>query len=163
MSRIRAARCRARGGFTIAEIFTVLVLVGVMLAFSLPRVVLYYRQAAVRSARDRFIAKHALARATAVRFGSVAEFHIDAANDRFWVTVDTSASGAGVMDTIGRVTDYSNSSVSITANRSVVCFDDGGAITAGPGACENPDIKAYFSSSGRTDSVVVTALGRVVR
>ena len=161
MSRIRARR--ARGGFTIAEVLTVLVLVGIMLAFSLPKVVLYYRQAAVHSARDRFIAKHALARATAVRFGTVAEFHIDAANDRFWVMVDTSTSGAGVMDTIGRVTDYSNSSVAITANRSVVCFDDAGAITAGPGVCENPDIKAYFSSSGRTDSVVVTALGRVVR
>lgn len=150
-------------GLTLVEIITALVLFAIVLTFSVPKIASYYRRATVRTARDQFIAKHSLARATAIRFGRVAEFHIDAANASFWVTVDTSAVGSGVMDTIGLMANYGDSPVTITANRSLLCFDDRGMATTSAPSCEAPDVTAYFQTSEHSDSVVVTLMGKVVR
>ena len=150
------ARRSTHAGFTLLEMVTAAVIVGIVMAFSLPKLASYYRQTTVRSARDQFVAKHALARATAIRFGRVAEFHIDAANDRFWVTVDTSAAATGVIDTIGQMADYSDSPVAITANRSILCFDYRGLATTYPASCDKPDVKAYFETSGYNEKVTVT-------
>ncbi len=151
---------RRRGaGFTLIEMLIVMTVMGVITAVSLPSFVTAFRQRATRGAVDRLAMSHGLARATAVRFGRVAELHIDAANGRFWVEVDTS--GTGVRDTIGVVNDFGGQ-VAMLSNRTLLCFDLRG-LTTTRGACEAGDALVQFSLLGRTDTLQTTVLGKVLR
>ncbi len=146
-------------GFTLLEMLIVITVMGVIVAVSLPSMVTAFRQRATRGAVDRLAMAHGLARATAVRFGRVAELHIDAANGRFWVEVDTS--GTGIRDTVGVMNDL-DGQVTMLSDRTLLCFDLRG-LTTTRGACEAGDALVQFSLLGRTDTLQTTVLGKVLR
>ncbi len=100
-----------RAGVSMMELITVLLIVGVMTGTVFPRIGDAWEQLAVRGAADQFISAHQKARTAAVRFGAIAELHIDASTERFWVQIDTTLTGSGVMDTIGAVVDLSEDQV----------------------------------------------------
>ncbi len=146
-------------GFTLIEMLIVMTVLGVIVAVALPSFVTGFRQRATRGAVDRLAMSHSLARATAVRYGRVAELHIDAANGRFWVEVDTS--GTGIRDTVGVINDLSEQ-VTMLSTRTLLCFDIRG-LTTTRGACEPGDVLVQFSLQGRTDTLQTTVLGKVLR
>lgn len=146
-------------GFTLIEMLIVLSFMGVIVAVGMPSMVNAYRQRATRGAVDRLAMAHSLARATAVRYGRVAELHIDAGYARFWIEVDTS--GTGIRDTVGSINDLAGQ-VTMTSNRTLLCFDLRG-LTTTRGACEAGDALVTFSSRGRTDTLQTTVLGKVLR
>ena len=146
-------------GFTLIEMLIVLTVLGVMVAVAMPSMVTAFRQRATRGAVDRLAMAHGLARATAVRFGRVAELHIDAANGRFWVEVDTS--GTGIRDTVGLMNDLAGQ-VTMSSNRSLLCFDSRGLVTT-RGQCDPGNVTVQFSMQGRTDTFQTTVLGKVLR
>jgi type II secretion system protein H len=148
-------------GFTIAELLIVLVLAGIAMAIISPSLSRAFRRTGVRAAVDEFTSTHSLTRAAAVRYGRLAELHIDAADMKFWVEVDTSSAG-GVKDTIGVVKYMEPNDVTITTNRDVLCFDARGLPTT-RGDCDAPDATVIFSSGSRVDTVTITALGRTLR
>ncbi len=146
-------------GYTLTEMLIVLSVTGVIVAITLPSMLDGYRRQATRGAVDRLAMAHSLARSTAVRYGRVAELHIDAANARFWVEVDTS--GTGIRDTVGLMNDLAQQ-VTMSSNRSLLCFDSRGLATSRD-ACEGGDALVQFSRSGRVDTLEITVLGRVLR
>ncbi|UCC50000.1 MAG: GspH/FimT family pseudopilin [Gemmatimonadota bacterium] len=148
-------------GFTLTELIVVLILAGVAMAIVSPSLGRAFRRTGVRAAVDEFASTHSLARAAAVRYGRLAELHIDAGNRRFWVEVDTSTTG-GVKDTVGVVKYVGSHGVSVTSTRAILCFDGRGLPTT-RGSCQAADATLVFSSGGRTDTVTVSALGRVFR
>jgi Tfp pilus assembly protein FimT len=126
----------------------------------------YYRQRAVQGAADRFLSAHTLARSAAMQHGRLAEFHLDEANGRLWIEVDTGAVG-GARDTIGFVREIGDVTMSITGSISLLCFDPRGLPSTGTTTlgqnCEGPAGKVIFSLGARIDTVTVTALGKVLR
>ena len=151
---------RSSKGFTLIEMAVVVMILGVMLGMVMPSLVNSLRQRATQGAVYRLTAAHALARTTAVRFGRVAELHIDTANVRFWVEVDTS--GTGIRDTLGLMNDLSEEQITMSSDRSLLCFDSRGLATT-RNACESGDALVQFSLSGLTESFQTTVLGKVVR
>ncbi len=150
---------RRRDGFTLIEMLIVITVMGVLATILMPSMVTSFRQRATRGAVDRLAMTHSLARATAVRFGRVAELHIDAANGRFWVEVDTS--GTGIRDTVGLMNDVAGQ-VTMSSDRSLLCFDSRG-LTTTRNACESGDALVQFSMQGRTGTFQTTVLGKVLR
>ena len=154
----RTMRRRVKG-FSLLEMSMVLALTGVLAGIILPSLANSLPQRATQAAVDRLTMAHALTRATAVRFGRVAELHIDAANVRFWVEVDTS--GTEIRDTVGLMNDLAEQ-VTMSSNRSLLCFDSRGFATT-RGVCESGDVLVQFSMQGRTDTLRTTVLGKVLR
>ena len=154
----RTVRRRSKG-FTLFELLMVLTVMGLMVAILMPSMATSLRQRATRGAVDRLATAHSLTRATAIRFGLLAELHIDATNSRFWVEVDTS--GTGIRDTVGLMSDLAGQ-VTMSSTRSLLCFDPRG-LTTTRGACESGDVLVQFSLSGRTDTLRTTILGKVLR
>ena len=146
-------------GFSLIEMSIVLALIGVLVGIIMPSLAASLPQRATQAAVDRLTMAHALARATAVRFGRVAELHIDAANVRFWVEVDTS--GTEIRDTVGLMNDLAEQ-VTMSSNRSLLCFDSRG-LTTTRDTCESGDALVQFSKSGRTEAFQTTVLGEVLR
>ena len=163
LATLRTSRCgrpaMQKKGYTLTEMLIVLSVIGVIVAITLPSMVAGLRRQATRGAVDRLAMAHSLARSTAVRYGRIAELHIDAANARFWVEVDTS--DTGIRDTVGLMNDLAQQ-VTMSSNRSLLCFDSRG-LTTTRNACEGGDALVQFSLSGRVDTLEITVLGRVLR
>ncbi len=151
-----------RNGYTLAELMIVLVLAGLAMAIATPPLASTYKRTATRAARDQFVSTHSLTRSVALRYGRVAELHIDESNARFWVEVDTSSITSGMKARVGVTKDLNAAKVTINSDRSILCFDVRGLPTT-RGVCEAADATIIFSVEGKADTVKITALGKVLR
>jgi len=149
-------------GFTLIEMIMVLGLIGIITAISGPKIASALQKRTTASAIDQFALTHSLSRATAIRYARVAQLHIDVAGKRFWVDVDTSANGAGQRAIIDNVRDMSTAGLTMTSDRTLLCFDARG-LPSTSGGCEAADAKIKFSDGAQTDSLVTTVLGKILR
>ena len=151
-----------RRGFTMIETVMVLTLVAIVAAIGAPKLTAALQRRTTASAADQFVLTHSLTRSTALRYGRVAQLHIDATLKRFWIDVDTSANGVGQRATIANVRDVSGDGLVMTSTRALLCFDAGG-IASTSGSCESADVTVIFSDGATADTVATTALGKVLR
>jgi prepilin-type N-terminal cleavage/methylation domain-containing protein len=152
----------AKKGFTLLETIVVMFIAGVVATMGAPKLSSALRQRSVASAADQFVLAHSLARSTALRYGRVAQLHIDASTKRIWVDVDTSANRIGQRATIGYIRDLSANGVTMASNRSTVCFDARGTSTTG-GGCESGDVSITFTDADKAAAVSATTLGKILR
>lgn len=151
-----------QSGFTLLEVIIVLFLLAVVAAMGAPRLSAALRRRTTQMASDQFATAHSLARASAIRYGRVAQLHIDAGTKRFWVDVDTSANGVGQRATMWYTRDLSQSGVTMSSNRSLLCFDARG-LPLVLGACESGDATVIFTVLDRADTLRTAALGKILR
>ena len=152
-----------RRGFTLLEGIICMSILAVLSAIGAPTLSESLRKRGTSGAADQFVAAHSLARATAIRFGRVAEFNISPSGKKFWIEVDTSATGINQRAVIGyqRKLDH-NTGLTMSSNRTKVCFDARG-IAFTSATCEAGDIQAIFTMTGVADTVNTTVLGKVLR
>ncbi len=151
-----------RAGFTLVDIIFVISIVSVLAGITFPRMADVRTRFAVRGAVTAFMSAHSMARATAIRLGTVAELHIDPTNDRFWVEVDTTVAGSGVMDTIGFVVDLGDHRVTLSSTQTVLCFDGRGLASSASG-CATSGATIVFNGVTGVDTILTTALGKILR
>jgi prepilin-type N-terminal cleavage/methylation domain-containing protein len=152
----------SRRGFTLLEIVITMSLLAVIAAMGAPRLSAALRRRTTQTAVDQFATGHALARTTAIRYGRVAQLHIDAAAKRFWVDVDTSGTGVGQRATVWYVHDLSSPGLVMTSNRSLLCFDARGMpSTTAP--CEAADAQVIFRALDKADTLTTASLGKILR
>ena len=152
-----------RRGFTLLEGIICMSILAVLSAIGAPTLSESIRKRTTAGAADQFVAAHSLARSTAVRFGRVAEFYISPSGKKFWIEIDTSATGIGQRAVVGytRRLDLTTG-LSMSSNRTKICFDARGIATTS-GTCEPGDIQAIFTMTGVADTVNATVLGKVLR
>lgn len=151
-----------RRGFTLLEVIIVLALLAVVAAMGAPKLSAELRRRTTQTAIDQLATAHSLARATAIRYGRVAQLHIDASNTKFWVDVDTSANGIGQRATVWYARNLAQSGLVMTSNRSLLCFDSRG-LPLVVGACESGDAQVIFKALDRADTLRTAALGKILR
>jgi type IV fimbrial biogenesis protein FimT len=151
-----------RSGFTLLEVIIVMSLLAVVAGIGVPRLSAALRRRTTSTAADQFAAAHSLARATAVRYSRVAQLHVDTTAKRFWVDADTSANEISQRSIIWYVRDFSETGLTMSSTRSLLCFDARGMVSTA-GSCEPGDATVIFSESDKADTVTITALGKVLR
>jgi Tfp pilus assembly protein FimT len=144
------------------EMIMVLGLIGIVATIGGPKVAVALQRRTTASAADQFALTHSLSRSTAIRYARVAQLHIDAAGSRFWVDVDTSADGSGQRATIAYVRDVNTTGLTMTSTRTLLCFDARG-LPSTTGSCEPADAKVVFSDGAVADTILTTALGKILR
>jgi type IV fimbrial biogenesis protein FimT len=151
-----------RSGFTLIEIILTLSLLAIVVAMGTPRLTEALRSRTTAAAADQFVSAHSLARATALRYGRVAQLHMNPGSRRFWVEVDTSGNGLGQRATVWYARDLAESGVVMTSDRSLLCFDARGLATP-IGACEDGNVTVTFTLANHADTVRSAALGKILR
>ena len=153
-------------GVTLMELLIVMVFLAVIGAIIGPGLAEWYRKKAIVAARDQFVSTVRFTRSTAVRYGRMAELHIDASNNEYWIELDTS--GTNQRDTIGSIRSMSNPGIAFTSTRQLLCFDTRGLpttqTTSAGASCDAADVTVVFTAQGgEVDTVQTTALGKVLR
>ncbi|HEY8831661.1 MAG TPA: type II secretion system protein [Gemmatimonadaceae bacterium] len=151
-----------RQGFTMIESIMVLTVIGIVAALGGPKISAALQRRTTASAADQFVLTHSLTRSTAIRYGRIAQLHVDQGAQSFWVDVDTSANGIGQRATIANVRYVSDNGLQMTSNRALLCFDARG-LASTLGSCESGDATVIFSDGVMADTVVTTILGKVLR
>ena len=151
-----------RRGFTMIESIMVASIIGIVAAIGGPKVFSALQRRTTASAADQFVVVHSLTRSTALRYGRIAQLHVDATGQRFWVDVDTSANGIGQRATIANIRYVNDAGLEMATNRTLLCFDARG-IASTAGSCESGDVKVIFSDGVMADTVSATILGKVLR
>jgi len=151
-----------RRGFTMIEAIMVVSVIGIVAAIGGPRVSLVLQRRSTSSGADQFVVTHSLTRSTALRYGRVAQLHIDQPGQRYWIDVDTSANGIGQRAIVANVRYPTENGLQMTSNRALVCFDARG-IASTLGSCEAGAANVIFSDGVMADTVVTTILGKVLR
>ena len=149
-------------GFTLMEVVIVVSFVGLLAGVAFPRIADVQSRFAVRGAVTAFMSAHSLTRATAIRAGGVAELHIDATNDRFWIEADTTLAGSGVTDTIGFVVDVGGQGVTLSSTQSMLCFEGRGMPSSASG-CATTGATISFTFADVADTILTTTLGKILR
>jgi len=153
---------RRRRGFTLLEVIIVMTLLALVSAMGAPKLSAALRRRTTQTAADQFVTAHSLARATAVRYGRVAQLHVNPAQTRFWVDVDTSANGIGQRAIVWYTRTLAQPSLVMSSNRSLLCFDARG-LPLVLGACESGDVTVIFTIREKADTVTFAALGKALR
>jgi len=148
------------GGFSLADLLIALVLGSVLLAVAGPSLADLQRRTAVRTAADEFMATQLGARSAAIKYGRLAELHLDNSTARFWIQVDTA--GSGTPDTIGTVRDMAKEGIQLNSSLPLICYDASGSAT-NRGSCAASLAMIEFAAYGHSDTVWVTAAGNALR
>ena len=151
-----------RRGFTMIEAVMVVSVIGIVAAIGGPKISLVLQRRSTSSGADQFVLTHSLTRSTALRYGRVAQLHVDQPGQRFWVDVDTSANGIGQRAIIANIRYTSDNGLQMTSNRALLCFDARG-LASTLGSCESGDARVIFADGVMADTVVTTILGKVLR
>lgn len=147
------AHLRRRGGFTLAEMLIVLVIIGIALAMAIPRMQGVMHEASLQGALNQVASDLTLTRLRAVRGDARASLAINAAGTGYVVIVDPT----GTPDTLKKVS-FANDAKGLTFSPTgtSVTFDSRGLLVTGTAT-----IKA--TRQGRIDSLMVTGVGRIYR
>lgn len=147
-------------GFSLVELVTVLVLIGIAATVAGPPLQRMRSRSALQNGRAAITAQLARARSASTRWGGPSLLSIDIADQRLRVKMDTSASGENGDTLVVSTFDLSELGVTIAANHSAVCFDSRGVGTTGA-ACPQSGTEIVLSSGDDQDTVYINAAGRV--
>ena len=153
---------RARSGFTLFELLTSIVLIGIVLAFGYPRISRIARSASLRTARSSMITAVNVAKSAAVASGRCGFLRLTASE----VTVFTvNCQGAGTQITIVSNRNFQNDyGATVTMQRgsgSVLTADSLGFDPRGIPINNTQAVTFTITKGGETKTVVVGNYGRV--
>jgi type II secretion system protein H len=143
-----------RGGYTLAELLTVIVIAGIIASIAVPRLSTFVRQLSARSAVSKLVSDLTLARTQAVREGRTVSLTVTGTGT-YTVTVDQGADPDKVLKSVDVAGTQKN--VSLTPNPTTISFDPRGMLRPGSGD------RLVVTRGTITDIVSVSAVGRVYR
>ena len=145
---------RSRQGFTLAEMLIVVVMVGALTMFALPKFSKLVESNKLGAAREEITSMIATARASAVQKGRTATLRIN--GNKMWVTAVPAHGGAAV--TVVPMKNFSLYNVSVAATDSAITFDMRGF--ANPRLSSTGVFRIVGSS--KRDSVCITTAGQIM-
>lgn len=140
-----------RKGFTLIEIITVLVIMGIVMMMALPKYGNMNNRNQMRSAKDGLAARISAARAAAVASGKPSTFAIIGDTMRVTLTSNGVATKKGA-----DINLYRQFGVSMTSGNATVVFD-------GRGMANQTALKFKFTRGPISDSLCVSKLGLINR
>lgn len=147
-------------GFSLIEMLLVLTLVAILLGIAVPALVTSNSSVALTNARARVSSAVSMARAASDRYGRTAYLVLDAAADEVRVEADTSTDGGQTAVVLHRLDLWSELRINLRATDPLLCLDPRGFTVSVP-PCPGTGVVAYLDRDASTDSVVVSANGRV--
>jgi Tfp pilus assembly protein FimT len=140
-----------RAAFTLIELLTIIVFMGLILTITAPRLARTSRDIKVRSAAVDLSARLTLARQAAISRGGESVLHY--ASDKVWVTVDSSGTQRLLRDTLFLAQRYG---VTVSASMDTIRYNTRGFARLGSSQT------FAVTKAGTTHTVCVTAGGLVL-
>ncbi|HEX2778972.1 MAG TPA: type II secretion system protein [Gemmatimonadaceae bacterium] len=141
-----------RRGFSLGEILTVIVIMGVVMLLALPKMGNMNDRNMMRSAKDGISARLAAARAAAIATGRQSVFYVDGDSIRVTASNGTTQVQKGAIVNLKR-----NFGVTVTSPALIVTFDGRGMTSGAAGQ------KVIFRRNTLADSICISPIGLINR
>lgn len=156
--RTRDVCASLRRGYSLAELLTVISIVGILATFALPKMGHLRDQAKVRNATSRFTRAVMAARQAAIQRGKRAYFKTN--NNYIWVTVDTSGTNADSVVISKALSLNAEYGVSVSPTGLIsIEYDPRGVSTQ----ATKQSFEFRHTGSGLLDSLCISRLGNTIR
>jgi Tfp pilus assembly protein FimT len=143
-----------RRGLTVSELVIALVIIGALVAMTVPRIGQSMTKQSMRSARNGVVAMMAKAKASAVQRGSRTALLLVGGN----LVIHSRHPVTGVTDTVGAPEDFNNRyGAYVWSSRDSLMFDPRGM------GMESGPTTVIVSKGSYSDTIVVSGSGRVLR
>lgn len=146
---------RGRGGFSLAEILIVLVIMGIAMAMAVPRLRGMVRTSSIQGALNRVAGDLSYARIRAIRTGARTQVSIASDGKSYTVVEDPAGATPVTRKTVNLKLDYPD--LVLSPAPGVVSFDSRGMLRAGG----TNVVRA--TRQQRTDSLRVSGVGMIYR
>lgn len=146
---------RGRGGFTLAEMLIVLVILGIALAMIIPKLSGVVGVSSIQGALNRVATDIAFTRIQAIRNGQRAQLVVGSTGKTYTVVTDPNGANRKVWKTENLALDYPD--LVLSPGPATISFDSRGILVSG----STTTISA--TRQGRTDSLTISLVGRVYR
>lgn len=155
---MRLPRLASRPGYTLAELFIVVAIIGILVAVTLPRYGKIRDQGQMASAMTRFTRAVMAARQSAIQRGKPAYFKTS--DSRVWVTLDTTGNNTDsvIVTSAINLTDMYGVTVTDPTGLISIAYDPRGVSTQA-----TKQVFHFRHTGGRQDSLCVSRLGNTIR
>ncbi len=152
-----------RPGFSMIEMVIVMIIAGIIAAFTIPSFNNAQQNRMAENARDSFVWLAAKARSRAIEMGTTWLLEIDPNTERAWIVKRNPTVAADTLQTVSYPTEYA-STISTAANTVItLCFNSRGYAWACAGTSPGANVEITFTHAQRTSLVRVKPLGQVQR
>jgi len=156
----RTSRRIRREGFTLLEVLTVAVILGVLAAIAAPSFLRIRSSAALHSGRAQVTGALGLAQTTGIRWGRTTTVSFDTLRDMITVRVDTGSLMGPTATVTVREYHLGEAGVELRSNRSAICYSARGVGITSTG-CPSTGAQLTVVAGSRLDTVFVNSAGRV--
>ena len=161
---IRRRFSQARPGFSVVEMGVVLMIAGILIAWTIPGFTRMQRNRAAQNARDSFVWLSNRARARAVETGTTQLLEIDPASSRAWIVKRNATLATDTLQTVHYPTEFGARVTTSTSAKVTLCYNPRGYawrcdLTFSP----NADVPITFAHGGKSAVARVKPLGQVER
>jgi prepilin-type N-terminal cleavage/methylation domain-containing protein len=147
------ASLRDRGGFSLAEILIVLVIIGIAVAMAVPRMEGVLHQSALQGAMNRVASDVTLARLRAVRTATSTALRVNSTGTGYTVVIDPNGTNTDYK-TVSFTDDYKG--LTLAPVSTTITFDSRGMLQTGSATLT-------ATRQGRSETVTISGVGRVYR
>jgi prepilin-type N-terminal cleavage/methylation domain-containing protein len=156
----RSSRRIRQEGFTLLEVLTVTVIVGVLAAIAAPSFNRIRTSAALQSGRAQVTGALGLAQTTGIRWGRTTTVSFDTLRDMITVRVDTGSLMGPTSPVVVREYRLLEAGVELRSNRAAICYSARGVGVTSAG-CPSTGAQLTIVAGSRMDTVFVNSAGRV--
>jgi prepilin-type N-terminal cleavage/methylation domain-containing protein len=149
-----------RLGFTLLEVLTVTVIVGILAAIAAPSFNRIRSSAALQSGRAQVTGALGLAQTTGVRWGRTTTVAFDTLLDMITIRVDTGSLMGPTASVVVRQYRLTETGVQLRSNRTAICYRARGVGITSTG-CPSTGAQLIVVAGSRLDTVLVNSAGRV--
>ena len=164
--RIPMARSLGSGrrpGFSMIELAIVLVITGIMAAFTIPNFNNTARNRMAQNARDNFVWMGARARSRAIEMGTTWLLELDPVSERAWIVRRNPTLATDTLRMVNFVTEFGATITTQTNNKVTLCFNSRGYAWSCAGTSPSGNVDVTFSHAQRTARARVRPLGQMQR
>lgn len=152
-----------RAGFTIIELVVIIVIMGILMTYAIPRFQSTRAQRTARNARDVFVWNAQRARARAIQTGNTYLYELDPLTEKAWIVKRNPTLPSDTLLTVNFSIGYEATVSTASNNRITLCYNPRGYAFQCSANSPTSSVEVTFTNATYTSAARIKPMGQIQR